>query len=201
MSFASPHRKPSCKPMRDNAAELALISRVAMHDRTALEVLYKSYSPRLARFLDRVTRRQDLIDEAINDTFWIVWNSARDFRGASEVSTWIMGIAYRCTLKALRRSGALRSEQVVPMEEACSNNDPFVDHELLNWVASGLQLLPIEQRVTMELAYYLGHSLIEISSIMDCPVSTVKARMFHARMKLRNVLPRLAVPETGRHHV
>ena len=187
--------------MRDNAAELALLSRVAMCDRTALEVLYKSYSPRLARFLDRVTRRPDLIDEAINDTFWIVWNSARDFRGASEVSTWIIGIAYRCTLKALRRSGTLRSEQAAPMDEAGSNSDPFVDHELSNWVAGGLRLLPNEQRVTMELAYYLGHSLIEISSIMDCPVSTVKARMFHARMKLRNILPSLAAPETGHRHV
>ena len=187
--------------MRDNAAELALISRVATCDRTALEVLYKSYSPRLVRFLDRVTRHEHLIDEAINDTFWIVWNNARDFRGASQVSTWIMGIAYRCTLKALRRSGALRSEQVVPIVERDSNSEPFVDNELSNWVAGGLLLLPIEQRVTMELAYHLGHSLIEISSIMDCPVSTVKARMFHARMKLRNVLPRLAVPKTGPHHV
>ena len=187
--------------MRDNTAELALINRVATCDRTALEVLYKSYSPRLARFLDRVTRRQDLIDEAIKDTFWIVWNNARDFRGASQVSTWIMGIAYRCTLKALRRAGAHSSEQIVPTVEPGLNSEPFVDNELSNWVAGGLQLLPIEQRVTMELAYYLGHSLIEISSIMDCPVSTVKARMFHARMKLRNVLPRLAVPETRPYHV
>ena len=90
---------------------------------------------------------------------------------------------------------------VAPKAEGCSNDEPFGDNELSNWVASGLQLLPVEQRVTMELAYYLGHSLIEISCIMDCPVSTVKARMFHARMKLRNVLPRLAVPATGPHHV
>ena len=46
--------------------------------------------------------------------------------------------------------------------------------------------------MTMELAYCLGHSLDEIASIMDCPVSTVKARMFHARIKLRNLLPALA---------
>ncbi len=87
------------------------------------------------------------------------------------------------------------------MEEAGSNDEPSVDHELSNWVVSGLRLLPIEQRITMELAYYLGHSLNEISSIMGCPVSTVKARMFHARMKLRNVLPGLAVPETASRHV
>jgi RNA polymerase sigma-70 factor (ECF subfamily) len=200
MNSKSPQQKQSRQPIRDNAAELLLIGRVATRDRTALEVLYKSYAKRLARFLDRVTRRQDLVDEAINDTFWIVWKSAPDFRGDSQVSTWVIGIAYRCTLKALRRSGLLGSDQIVPSGEICSDFDPFVDNELTNWVACGLQHLPVEQRVTIELAYYLGHSLAEISSIMDCPVSTVKARMFHARMKLRNILPRLAAAESGTHH-
>jgi anthranilate phosphoribosyltransferase len=59
-------------------------------------------------------------------------------------------------------------------------------------VAKGLARLPVEQRVTLELAYGAGHSLEEIASIMDCQVTTVKARMFHARVKLRNVLPVLA---------
>ncbi|MFP3655988.1 sigma factor-like helix-turn-helix DNA-binding protein [Burkholderia sp. SIMBA_052] len=44
----------------------------------------------------------------------------------------------------------------------------------------------------MELAYVMGHSLEEIAEIADCPVSTVKARMFHARVKLRNLMPELA---------
>jgi RNA polymerase sigma-70 factor (ECF subfamily) len=52
--------------------------------------------------------------------------------------------------------------------------------------------LPIEQRLTMELAYRMGHSLEEIAAITDCPVGTVKARMFHAREKLRQSLPALS---------
>jgi len=51
--------------------------------------------------------------------------------------------------------------------------------------------LPFEQRATMELAYFLGHSCEEIAAIMGCPVNTVKARMFQARIKLRNLLPTL----------
>jgi RNA polymerase sigma-70 factor (ECF subfamily) len=46
--------------------------------------------------------------------------------------------------------------------------------------------------MAIELAYYLGHSCEEIGVIMQCPVSTVKARMFHARQKLKQLLPRLA---------
>jgi len=54
-----------------------------------------------------------------------------------------------------------------------------------------LSRLPMEQRLTLELAYHMGHSLEEIAAITDCPVGTVKARMFHAREKLRQYLPTL----------
>ena len=52
--------------------------------------------------------------------------------------------------------------------------------------------LSAEQRLVLELAYVMGHSLEEIAEITDTPVSTVKARMFHARVKMRNVMPALA---------
>jgi RNA polymerase sigma-70 factor (ECF subfamily) len=56
----------------------------------------------------------------------------------------------------------------------------------------GLNQLSIEQRLTLELAYHMGHSLEEIAAITQCPVGTVKARMFHAREKLRSYLPALS---------
>jgi RNA polymerase sigma-70 factor, ECF subfamily len=55
-----------------------------------------------------------------------------------------------------------------------------------------LSRLPVEQRLTLELAYNMGHSLEEIAVITECPVGTVKARMFHAREKLRESLPSLS---------
>ena len=168
--------------------DVALLQRVAGGDRAAFEAVYYAYHPRLARFLGRVTWRADLVDEVINDTLWIVWQKAGEFRGASAPSTWILGIAYRCALKALRRLGAAGE----PLAEADGVAElPQEDQEQRDWIASGLRHLPLEQRTTLELAYYLGHSLEEIAQIMDCPVTTVKARMFHARVKLRNVLPKL----------
>ena len=52
--------------------------------------------------------------------------------------------------------------------------------------------LPVAQRLTLELAYHQGHSCEEIAQIMNCPVNTVKTRMYHARVKLRTLLPQLA---------
>ncbi len=64
-----------------------------------------------------------------------------------------------------------------------------MDTEIQDWLGHGLNQLPAEQRLTLELAYHMGHSLEEIAAITDCPVGTVKASMFHAREKLRQYLP------------
>ena len=168
-----------------------LLLAVAGGSRRALEELYLSYHRRLARFLSRFTQRYENVEEIINDTFMVVWQSAKDFRYASQVSTWIIGIAYRTALKSLRRqknhSGA-RSLDDYPEQ----TTDPTLETEVQDWLTHGLNQLSIEQRLTLELAYQMGHSLEEIAAITQCPVGTVKARMFHAREKLRSFLPALS---------
>lgn len=182
----------TCAAAGDPGDELNLLRRVAAGDAAALSALYRGYHRRLCRFLGRLTRRSDIIDEAINDSFWIVWQKAASFRGDSRVSTWIMGIAYRCALKALRHHGAEILANDDESSDASGVDDPHADHELQDWLSKGLGRLPAEQRLVLELAYGGGHSIDEIAAIMQCPVGTVKARMFHARMKLRNLLPELA---------
>ena len=167
-----------------------MLARIAARETDALAMLYREYHHRLVRFLARFTRREDLIEEAVNDTFLIVWQKAHEFRGQARVSTWMMGIAYRVTLKALRQ-GVLPTEPVQDEHETLVG-EPFVDHELMDWLNKGLTRLTPEQRLVMEMAYVMGHSLEEIADMTGSPVSTVKARMFHARVKLRNVMPALA---------
>ena len=177
----------------DRACLVAVIGR----DRLAFERLYRQHHPRLARFLRRFTARHDLIDDVINDAMWVVWRNAAAFRGGSKVSTWITGIAYRCMLKALRGTApqdelgeaALDDAQTEALANA--HTDPAAEHEQRDWLARGLRHLPDDQRVTLELAYFMGQSCEEIALVMGCAIGTVKARMFHARVRLRNSLPAL----------
>ncbi|MET0658636.1 MAG: sigma-70 family RNA polymerase sigma factor [Steroidobacteraceae bacterium] len=181
---------PNTRPLSSNESELLLIRRIAEQDRAALHELYGLYYRRLARFLVRVTRRQDVAEEVINDTFFIVWTSAQRFRGESRVSTWIVGIAYRRALKSVRRASlelvALDAPEALQVSEASSTD------ETREWIERAVSELPVEQRLCLELAYVLGHSCEEIAAICDCSVNTVKTRLFHARRKLRLSLPRLA---------
>lgn len=177
---------------RDRACLLA----AADGDRAAFARLYRLHHPRLIRFLWRYVPRTEVAEEIVNDTLWIVWRKADTFRGDAKVRTWITGIAYRCMLKALRDappSNVVNESSLYDFSfdalpsAACGDEQS----ELTDWLAHGLRTLPDEQRMTLELAYYMGESCEDIAAIMGCAVGTVKARMFHARVRLRNALPAL----------
>jgi RNA polymerase sigma-70 factor (ECF subfamily) len=177
-----------------DAVDRALLQRMAAGDRDALSTLYRDYHGRLCRFLSRLTRRPDVIEEVVNDCFWIAWQHAGQFRGDARVSTWLMGIAYRCGLKALRRQGSeafdeLTEDTLLPDMDNVA--DPGEDRELRDLLGKALEHLTADQRVVVELVYGIGHSLNEVAAILQCPVGTVKARLFHARVKLLNVMPAL----------
>jgi RNA polymerase sigma-70 factor, ECF subfamily len=192
--------EPGYRSGASAAREAELIAKIAEGDRRAFEELYHLYHRRLARFLTRLTRRYDVAEEVINDTFWIVWKKAGDFRGESQPSTWILGIAYRRARNAFRSSARAGSqENLDALLEPPTSDEPIRTEELRDWLVKGLGQLPVEQRLAVELCYELGYSCEEISSIMGCPANTVKTRLFHARAKLQKLLPVLggSVPPTG----
>lgn len=170
-----------------------LLQRIVDGDREAFRALYLGYHKRLGRFLLRFLRRHDLIEEVINDTMYAVWCKAAAFRGDSQLSTWIFGIAYRKALKAVRKDRrdptvdvALGADLPVPLR------DPETQQrELRQCLDRALATLPAPQRIVIELAYFVGHSCEEIAVITSTPVNTIKTRLFHARERLRTLLPEL----------
>jgi RNA polymerase sigma-70 factor (ECF subfamily) len=178
--------------------DAALIARVASGDRVAFEKLYFAYHNRISCFLARFVRSRENREEIIDDTFMVVWRNARQFRRASRLSAWIVGIGYRTALKSIRNT---KYQMVSPNIEYLSEDRPnhAVEFEQKDWVRKGLDRLPLEQRLILELAYGLGHSVEEIAAITCSPIGTVKARMFHARKKLRHYLPALGTPSEKGH--
>jgi RNA polymerase sigma-70 factor (ECF subfamily) len=176
-------------PAAANELERELLRRISAGDRDAFRDLYLRYHRRLARFLTRLTHRYEDAEEVINDTLWIVWQRAGDFRDASRVSTWIMGIAYRRALKLIRRATTHARAMTLEISDgeptAADAIEATFDRQLIE---RALARLPIEQRLVLEFTYYLDHSCEEIAEIMECPVNTVKTRMFNARRKLRTML-------------
>jgi RNA polymerase sigma-70 factor (ECF subfamily) len=192
----SPHNDTAPeRPYRGGATaarEAELVSRIAGGDRRALEELYNLYHRRLARFLTRLTSHFDVAEEIINDTFLIVWRKAGDFRGDSQPSTWILGIAYRRARNAFRSATRITAgENLEALLQPLTSHEPMQTEELRDWLVQALAHLPVEQRMAVQLCYELGYSCEEIATIMNCPVNTVKTRLFHARAKLQKLLPAL----------
>jgi RNA polymerase sigma-70 factor (ECF subfamily) len=185
---------PTYRGAASVAREVELLARIAEGDRKAFEELYNLYHRRMARFLMRLTRRYELAEEVINDTFWVVWRKAGDFRGDSQPSTWILGIAYRKARSAFRAASRLAEQNLTIESEPLTAETPAGTEELRDWLGQALVQLPVEQRLAVELCYELGYSCEEIAAIMNCPVNTVKTRLFHARAKLQRLLPQLATP-------
>lgn len=191
----------------EDAQDSAWLHATARGERAAFARLYRRHQPRLMRFLWRFVSRPELAEEIVNDTMWLVWTRAHAFRGDAKVRTWITGIAYRVMLRALRDGPPANEVNASALDDFSFDALPGPGGrdaalETRDWLGRGLAALPHEQRVTLELAYFMGETCEDIAAIMECPVGTVKARMFHARVRLRNTLPALGGEggtETKRH--
>lgn len=172
-----------------------LLNQVADGDKKSFRTLYLRHYRKVQQFIQRMIRHGDLAEEILNDTFFTVWKSAVEFNNASRVTTWIFGICYRKCLKALERDKRWKSRHCdsTAIESFLVDRQTWPDAEagktyLRLQLLQQLKALPAEQRMVLELTYFLGFSYIEIAEVADVPVNTVKTRMFHARKKLRRLM-------------
>jgi RNA polymerase sigma factor (sigma-70 family) len=185
---ASPPRAGAARA--EGVEERELIERVRGRELAAFERLYRLYQPRLTRFLSNVVQRPHVLEEVVDDTMMVVWDTAENFRGASKLSTWIFSIAYRKALKA-------RVRWPDPVEEdprdSRKSDEPGPDEQLQrdrlhDALVGAMDSLSADHRAVVDLTYFHSMGYREIAEIMDCPVDTVKTRMFHARRRLREAL-------------
>lgn len=199
------------EPGAEDAAKL--MRAIAKKDRQAFETLYYTYSPRLGRYLLRMLKRHEVVDEVLNDVMLVVWQSADRYDPSrSRLSTWLFGIAHNKALKALSNAARHKVEvSIDPIEsdefaEASDPSDPAVRADAHNpeQTLMGRQLgralqwaidsLSADHRAVIELAFAEDYSYQEIATTLACPVNTVKTRMFYARKHLAELLARQDQP-------
>lgn len=185
-----PRSSTASSAMSSDAADVRMIGQVAGGDRHAFEQLYRGYFPRLTRFLNGMTRSVQLIEEIVNDTMLVVWQKAQRFDGSCKVSTWIFAIAYRKACKAIKGldEPLELDPELMEGDASCEPGYELDQQQLRQAIAVALDDLPPAQRAVVQLTYHHDMGYADIADIMDCPVNTVKTRMFHARRRLRLLL-------------
>ena len=177
------------KPGMDS--ESVWIRQIAEGDRTAFEKLYQAYQARIFRYLFRMVGNAETAEELTNDAMVAAWKAASGFKGQSKASTWLFGIAHHKALNELRRT----APQTVEIENAAEISAPGEGpeaaarrHDVERGVQGALRELSPEHREVVELTFYQGLSYQEIAEIMECPVNTVKTRMYYAKQRLQAAL-------------
>ena len=175
--------------------ERLLLRRVAAGDVEAFKTLHQTYQRRLFAYAMKMLGDTGAAEELSSDVMFEVWKQARQFRGKSKLSTWIFGIAHYKALNALRRRG---QSTAVTLDQAKTTSDKRLDPEQLaersdmrERLETALGNLSLDHREVIELTFYHEFSYEEIAQIMNCPVNTVKSRMFYAKQKMREVLSQL----------
>jgi RNA polymerase sigma-70 factor (ECF subfamily) len=175
----------------EHKRDAELIGRICNKDEKALELLYHHYYSRLFRFVARVIRQPELINEVINDVMYVVWGKAESYDQRCQPSTWIFGIAYNKARQLLRNSHNIE-ESLDAMDKnspVLAENDAGLKQlEMDNWLEYAFDVLSPEQRAVIELTYFQGLHYSEIAKIMVCPENTVKTRMHYARKKLALII-------------
>jgi len=188
--FRKPNSAAGGAGAAKRGADGELMRRICAGELRAFEELYRAYHPRLTRFIRTVTQRSQIAEEVLNDTMFAVWNKPQAYNGASKVSTWIFAIAYRKTLKALRRW-----DEPVPDDalETLPSAEPGPEQQMSGrQVGEGLTQaiaqLSADHRTVISLACFDAFNYREVAEIMGCPEETVKSRMFYARRHLKKSL-------------
>ncbi|PWW45987.1 RNA polymerase sigma factor RpoE [Melaminivora alkalimesophila] len=187
---------PPARPAADS--DLQLVERAVAGDQRAYELLVLKYQRRVERLVARMVRDVDLVQDITQETFLRAWRALHQFRGDAQFYTWLYRIAVNTAKKALvdlRRDpviteSALRSTQDDGEEtslldrELSSDETPetvLAAQEIAAAVNAAMQALPEELRQAITLRELEGLSYDEIATAMDCPIGTVRSRIFRAR--------------------
>lgn len=168
---------------------------VARNNSEAFEIVLERHADAAFSLAYRICGRRTVAEDVAQEAFLSLWRSATRYdRTRGSVRTWALGIVHNRAVDALRRSSVhdrrrASDEGIEETLEAPERTDvQAIEHAASKEVREALAGLPDEQRRVIELAYFGGFTHVEISSMLDTPVGTIKGRMRLGLQKLRTQL-------------
>ncbi|CAH0443645.1 ECF RNA polymerase sigma-E factor [Ralstonia syzygii subsp. syzygii] len=200
--------------MSEREADQILVERVQQGDKRAFELLVVKYHPKIIRLISRLIRDAAEVEDVAQDAFIKAYRALPQFRGESAFYTWLYRIAVNTAKNYLATQGRRpESSTDIDTEEA----ETFADGEQLRLrdintpdsmlhtkqvaetVNRAMEALPEELRTAITLREIEGLSYEKIAEAMECPIGTVRSRIFRAREAIAEKLrPLLGTAEGKR---
>ncbi len=196
-----------------NDADLLLVERTLAGDQRAYGLLVLKYQRRIQRLVGRMVRDVDLVEDIAQETFIRAYRALHQFRGDAQFYTWLYRIAVNTAKKFLLElkrnptmsesflSSSEDDETSAPKYEPSTEETPeseLAAKEIAGVVNTAMDALPEELRQAVTLREIEGLSYEEIALAMDCPIGTVRSRIFRAREAISAKVRPLLEKQTGK---
>ena len=194
-----------------------LVERTLAGDQRAYEMLVVKYQRRVERLIGRMVRDSDLVQDIAQETFIRAYRALAQFRGDAQFYTWLYRIAVNTAKKQLMD---MHRDPLVPMSALQGDNDDEtsgLERELTSQVADtetpeallaskeialavneAMEALPVELRQAITLREIEGLSYEDIAAALDCPIGTVRSRIFRAREAISSRIKPMLERQTGK---
>lgn len=195
-------------------SDLALVERANAGDTRAFELLVIKYQRRIERLVGRMVRDVDQVQDITQETFIRAYKALHQFRGEAQFYTWLYRIAVNTAKKALmdmKRSpiitesalhtGGDEDETSRSGQELITHETPetvLAAQEIAAAVNAAMEALPEDLRQAVTLREIEGLSYDEISLAMNCPIGTVRSRIFRAREAISAKVKPLLERQSGK---
>ena len=207
-------RTPPAAPTSADT-DLMLVERTVAGDQKAYELLVLKYQRRIERLIGRMVRDTDLVEDIAQETFIRAYRALAQFRGEAQFYTWLYRIAVNTAKKALvdlkrdplvsesalRGGGDEEDETSAVENELTTAETPetvLAAKEIASAVNSAMEALPEELRQAVTLREIEGLSYEEIAEVMNCPIGTVRSRIFRAREAISARIKPLLENQSGK---
>jgi RNA polymerase sigma-70 factor (ECF subfamily) len=178
----------------DREVDRQLVARAQRGDKQAFELLVEKYQRKLARLLSRFIRDPAEVEDVTQEAFIKAYRALPAFRGDSAFYTWLYRIGINTAKNYLMAMGRraptsteVEAEEAEGFEEGEQLRDintpesVLLTNEIAQTVNSTIEKLPEELRTAIQLREIEGMSYEDIAKVMDCPIGTVRSRIFRAR--------------------
>ena len=194
--------------MGDRAVDLELVRRVQGGDRLAFDLLVQKYQHRIAHLVARYIRDPAEVEDVTQEAFIKAYRGLANFRGESAFYTWLYRIAINTAKNHLVSAGRRVPDQGVDatdaeqyesgtlLHETATPERQMLTDEVERAIYRTIESLPAELKEAITLREMEGLSYEEIAEVMDCPIGTVRSRIFRARAAIDDEV-RPLMDETG----
>jgi RNA polymerase sigma-70 factor (ECF subfamily) len=177
-----------------------LVKRAGKGDSRAFDLLVLKYQHRIFALISRYVRDQDEVQDVAQEAFIKAWRALPRFRGDSQFYTWLYRIAVNTAKNHLVSRGrrppgsdidAEDAEQFIGADGLHESGTPesiLMSQELGEVISTAIETLPQELRTAVMLREFDGLSYEDIAAIMECPVGTVRSRIFRAREAIEQAM-------------